>query len=207
MFLLSLVYLNFHGNSLKCPLRVTNCCISLGPRQVVPHMPVLIQVLFLCWSGTKHSCWETQNCCQLSRRLLFRCLSFKHVQDIQFSSITTFFLIFIPVFPSEKNIIRNVKTSLWSREKTVCISSDSKTSTDFSVSRFSFWPLHHVCYADGISSCTDPAAGPGWAETALILSMLSTTLPACQAAQTADYWILKVKDKTKNIFRDLKGWN
>lgn len=136
MFLLSLVYLNFHGNSLKCPLRVTNCCISLGPRQVVPHMPVLIQVLFLCWSGTKHSCWETQNCCQLSRRLLFRCLSFKHVQDIQFSSVTTFFLIFIPVFPSEKNIIRNVKTSLWSREKTVCISSDSKTSTDFSVQVF-----------------------------------------------------------------------
>lgn len=81
------------------------------------------------------------------------------------------------------------------------------TFPQISVFRFSLWPLHHVCYADGISSCTDPAAGPGWAEAALILSILSITLPACWAAQTADYRILKVKDKTKHIFRDLKGWN
>lgn len=169
MFLLSLVYLYFAANSLKCPLRVPNCCISLGPRQVVPHVPELIQVLPLYWAG----CWEAQNCCQVSRTYWFKCLSFKHVQAIPFSSVTTFFLIFIRFSFWKKPIIRNAE------EWRLCAFLDSKISIDFSMSRFSLWALHHICYADGISSCTDPAAGPGQAEAALISFMLPiTSLPA-----------------------------
>lgn len=46
-------------------------------------------------AGTSYGCWEALNCCHVSRRHLFHCLSFKHVQAIWFSSVTTFLKIFI----------------------------------------------------------------------------------------------------------------
>lgn len=201
MFLLSLVCLYFCGNSLKCPLSVTNSCISLGHRQAVPHMPELIQILSLCWAGTKQSCWEAENCCQVSRSHLFKCLLNSPGPLAFFSN--RFFLNFHSCFSFWKNSYQKFHDE-FARLYAFLLTA---TFPQISVFRFSLWPLHHVCYADGISSCTDPAAGPGWAEAALILSILSITLPACWAAQTADYRILKVKDKTKHIFRDLKGWN
>lgn len=94
MFLLSLVYLYFCGKSLKWPLRVTNCCISPGCRQL-SHTCQSWSRSCPCAELTPVTVVGKLRTAAMLEDICFQCLSFKHVQAIQFSSVTTVFLIFI----------------------------------------------------------------------------------------------------------------